>query len=208
MSHLTPGEVSYVTLDPRWNFMSHLTPGEVSYVTHDPRWSVISQVTPGEVLFHRWPGWSDMSQVTQYEVSCVTGYMSRVCVDHRWRVTCCRLEDVTDPELVRRQAKCDRSVCLYGYVRGTHFHNHSHVHIPGCGDFSVRDMSYLPDPCPLPDRENRRTLSEKERLIYSPMSGVGGIVYDKDAVYIELGGSHSHVTTPAQVTLLSLHLHR
>jgi hypothetical protein len=24
------------------------------------------------------------------------------------------------------------------------------------------------------------------------MSGVGGIVYDKDAVYIDLGGSHSH----------------
>ena len=24
-------------------------------------------------------------------------------------------------------------------------------------------------------------------MIYSPMSGVGGIVYDKDAVYIELG---------------------
>jgi ribosome biogenesis protein BMS1 len=29
-------------------------------------------------------------------------------------------------------------------------------------------------------------------LLYAPFSGVGGIVYDKDAVYIELGGSHSH----------------
>jgi ribosome biogenesis protein BMS1 len=28
--------------------------------------------------------------------------------------------------------------------------------------------------------------------VYAPFSGVGGIVYDKDAVYIELGGSHSH----------------
>ena len=27
----------------------------------------------------------------------------------------------------------------------------------------------------------------KHRMIYAPMSGVGGIVYDKDAVYIELG---------------------
>jgi ribosome biogenesis protein BMS1 len=27
------------------------------------------------------------------------------------------------------------------------------------------------------------------------MSGVGGIVYDKDAVYIDLGGSHSHKQT-------------
>lgn len=35
---------------------------------------------------------------------------------------------------------------------------------------------------------------EKEKLIYAPFSGVGGIVYDKDAVYVELGGSHSHGT--------------
>lgn len=56
----------------------------------------------------------------------------------------------------------------------------------------------LPDPCALPgDRSSktkqaRRVLNEKERLLYAPFSGVGGIVYDKDAVYIELGGSHSH----------------
>ena len=51
-------------------------------------------------------------------------------------------------------------------------------------------MSYLPDPCPLPEKEKKRSLNQKERLIYAPMSGVGGIVYDKDAVYIDLGGSH------------------
>ena len=54
-------------------------------------------------------------------------------------------------------------------------------------------MSILPDPCSLPDREGkRRRLNEKERNIYAPFSGVGGIVYDKDAVYIDTGGSHSH----------------
>lgn len=65
----------------------------------------------------------------------------------------------------------------------------------GCGDFTISDMHYLSDPCPTPDREKRRSLSEKERMIYAPMSGVGGIVYDKDAVYIDLGGSHSHKQT-------------
>ena len=51
----------------------------------------------------------------------------------------------------------------------------------------------LPDPCELPDaQKKRRSLNERERLIYAPMSGVGGIVYDKDAVYLDLGGSHSH----------------
>lgn len=62
----------------------------------------------------------------------------------------------------------------------------------GCGDFKIHDMSFLPDPCPLPEKEKRRALNEKEKLIYAPMSGVGGIIYDKDAVYIDLGGSHSH----------------
>lgn len=61
----------------------------------------------------------------------------------------------------------------------------------GCGDYSISDMQSLPDPCPMPDKEKKKTLHIKERLIYAPMSGVGGIIYDKDAVYIDLGGSHS-----------------
>ncbi len=43
----------------------------------------------------------------------------------------CRMEDVTDPENIRQNPKCDRNVCLYGYVRGTHFKPHSNIHIPG-----------------------------------------------------------------------------
>lgn len=61
----------------------------------------------------------------------------------------------------------------------------------GCGDYSISDMQSLPDPCPMPDKEKKKTLHIKERLIYAPMSGVGGVIYDKDAVYIDLGGSHS-----------------
>jgi len=34
-----------------------------------------------------------------------------------------------------------------------------------------------------------RSLNIKERMMYAPMSGVGGIVYDKDAVYIDVEGS-------------------
>jgi len=67
-----------------------------------------------------------------------------------------------------------------------------HFEFSGCGDLKIDDISHLPDPCPLPDKLKKRTLVEKERLIYAPFSGVGGIVYDKDAVYVELGGSHSH----------------
>uniref|UniRef100_A0A4W3HUP1 BMS1 ribosome biogenesis factor n=1 Tax=Callorhinchus milii TaxID=7868 RepID=A0A4W3HUP1_CALMI len=103
-----------------------------------------------------------------------------------------RMEDLTNPEEVRINQKCDRKVSLYGYLRGTYIRNNSQVHIPGVGDFSLRDVSFLLDPCPLPEQQKKRSLNEKERLIFAPMSGVGGVVYDKDAVYIDLGGSHMH----------------
>ncbi|XP_031620330.1 ribosome biogenesis protein BMS1 homolog isoform X2 [Contarinia nasturtii] len=103
-----------------------------------------------------------------------------------------RMEDVTNTEEIRLNAKCNREVILYGYVRGVPMTKENMVHIAGLGDMRVHEMSTLPDPCPLPTGEKKRNLMEKERLLYAPMSGVGGIVYDKDAVYIELQGSHSH----------------
>lgn len=60
----------------------------------------------------------------------------------------------------------------------------------GCGDFLVSDVSNLPDPCPLPDLSKRRSLNDLERKLYAPLSGVGGIVYDKDAVYIDMADNH------------------
>ncbi|XP_070608089.1 ribosome biogenesis protein BMS1 homolog [Erythrolamprus reginae] len=103
-----------------------------------------------------------------------------------------RMEDLTNPEAIRVNPKCDRKVSLYGYLRGSHLKNKSQIHIAGVGDFAVSDVSFLPDPCALPDHQKKRGLNEKEKLIYAPLSGVGGLVYDKDAVYIDLGGSHSH----------------
>lgn len=103
-----------------------------------------------------------------------------------------RMEDITSLESVRLNAKCDRNVVLYGYVRGIPLQKESTVHIAGFGDLKIDELQAIPDPCPLPNKEKKRNLLEKERLIYGPMSGVSGIVFDKDAVYIELQGSHSH----------------
>ncbi|KAM4703708.1 ribosome biogenesis protein BMS1 homolog [Rhinophrynus dorsalis] len=101
-----------------------------------------------------------------------------------------RMEDLTNPEDIRLDPKCDRKVSLYGYLRGAYLKNKGQVHIPGVGDFALSEVSFLPDPCPLPDQQKKRSLSEKEKLIYAPLSGVGGVVYDKDAVYIDLGAHH------------------
>ena len=41
------------------------------------------------------------------------------------------MEELTNPELIRQNAKCDRKVSLYGYVRGAHLQHNSRVHIIG-----------------------------------------------------------------------------
>ena len=50
----------------------------------------------------------------------------------------------------------------------------------------VQEADAMPDPCPLPSMVKKRGLNEKERLLYAPMSDVGGLLYDKDAVYIDV----------------------
>ena len=57
--------------------------------------------------------------------------------------------------------------------------------VVGCGDHTLEEISLLPDPCPLPNAEKKRSLNEKERLMYAPLSGVGGVVYDKVAIDTE-----------------------
>ncbi|KAG6844375.1 hypothetical protein H0H87_007367 [Tephrocybe sp. NHM501043] len=90
-----------------------------------------------------------------------------------------RIEDLTSRELVRTtEGKCDRTVTMYGYVRGTHLRTGAKVHIPGVGDLAVKTIEVLGDPCPLPgsdaEQEKRRKLSEKKKLVlHAPMSDVG-----------------------------------
>ncbi|XP_046509916.1 ribosome biogenesis protein BMS1 homolog isoform X2 [Equus quagga] len=119
-----------------------------------------------------------------------------------------RMEDLTNPEDIRTNIKCDRKVSLYGYLRGAHLKNRSQIHMPGVGDFAVSDVSFLPDPCALPEQQKKRCLNEKEKLVYAPLSGVGGVLYDKDAVYVDLGGSHgfqeSDETRPTHELVQSL----
>ncbi|KAH8824857.1 hypothetical protein DL96DRAFT_1611069 [Flagelloscypha sp. PMI_526] len=104
-----------------------------------------------------------------------------------------RMEDLTPREEVRLSGgKCDRTVTVYGYVRGTNLRHGTKVHIPGVGDLDIDSLEALKDPCPMPDgdEEKRRRLSEKRKLlVHAPMSDIGGMMYDKDAVYINVPGS-------------------
>ncbi|TYJ15940.1 hypothetical protein E1A91_A10G216600v1 [Gossypium mustelinum] len=97
-----------------------------------------------------------------------------------------RFEDVTPPERVQMNSKCDRNVTLYGYLRGCNLKKGTKVHIAGVGDFSLAGVTGLSDPCPLPSAAKKKGLRDKEKLFYAPMSGLGDLLYDKDAVYINI----------------------
>ncbi|KAJ4364651.1 Glycoside hydrolase 2 (Mannanase, beta-galactosidase) [Neocucurbitaria cava] len=108
-----------------------------------------------------------------------------------------RFLDITPPTDIEQNPKCDRSIALYGYLRGTNFPaGGSRVHIPGVGDLTVTSTEALPDPCPTPfaekqiekigGKKKRTRLGEKQKILYAPMSDVGGVLVDKDAVYIDV----------------------
>ncbi|KAI5793212.1 hypothetical protein EDC01DRAFT_722167 [Geopyxis carbonaria] len=103
-----------------------------------------------------------------------------------------RMVDLTDPVKMEEEPTCDRTVALYGYARGLNFPAEGgRVHIPGVGDLTVSSVEALPDPCPTPYRtqaegKGRKRLGEKQKLLYAPMSDVGGVLVDKDAVYINV----------------------
>lgn len=54
------------------------------------------------------------------------------------------------------------------------------------GDFPLSGITALADPCPLPSAAKKKGLRDKEKLFYAPMSGLGDLLYDKDAVYINI----------------------
>jgi len=106
-----------------------------------------------------------------------------------------RLEDLTPAEAIESSPVCDRTVCFYGYLRGIPLkavEGSLQIHIPGAGDFPIASLSALPDPCPLPESDRKqKSLNDRQRLIYAPMADLAGIVYDQDAVYIDMPNRNS-----------------
>lgn len=112
-----------------------------------------------------------------------------------------RVSDLTHPAAIENNPKIDRKVAIYGYLHGTPLpYANARVHIPGVGDLTAKEVERLPDPCPTPyaikqedaaadgtGPKRRRRLDEKMKTIYAPMSDVGGVLMDKDAVYIDVG---------------------
>lgn len=137
-----------------------------------------------------------------------------------------RVTDLTHPQTVAENPKCDRKVAIYGYLHGTSLSaSKAHIHIAGVGDHYVHSVEKLPDPCPTPHfeqkleelererakaaaeageeiaqprRRRRKRLEDKQKIIYAPMSDVGGVLVDRDAVYIDVGDKQSFVAGEEQ----------
>ncbi|KKF93537.1 Ribosome biogenesis protein bms1 [Ceratocystis platani] len=103
--------------------------------------------------------------------------------------------DITHPTKIEADAKCDRSIVLSGYLRGTNFAaSGQRVHIPGLGDYSIANIEVLPDPCPTPamdkameqatGKRGKRRLDEKDKKIHAPMSDRSGLKIEGDAIWI------------------------
>ncbi|KAH3757956.1 ribosome biogenesis protein BMS1 [Pelomyxa schiedti] len=96
-----------------------------------------------------------------------------------------RVEDVTNPVIVKSNPLANRTVSMFGYVHGTNLKMAQKVHVAGVGDFTPIEVQQLPDPCPFPTlQQARRKLNSKQRLIHAPMASMGQMKYDQDAVYI------------------------
>ena len=65
-----------------------------------------------------------------------------------------RMEELTPRELVKSNPKMDRTITVYGYLRGTYLRDKQPIHIPGVGDLVIQSIERLADPCPLPTQES------------------------------------------------------
>ena len=106
-----------------------------------------------------------------------------------------RYEDITDPAIVSENPAADRTLSMYGYLRGTNLKSDMKVHIVGCGDYFMNNVTLMPDPAPLPEsdpekKKVRRSLKDKEVVLYAPFSNVGNVLYDSDAMYIQMRELH------------------
>ena len=54
------------------------------------------------------------------------------------RMASCAVQDITPPERIEEDPKCDREVTVYGYLRGANLKPGTQAHLAGVGDMTVR----------------------------------------------------------------------
>ena len=102
------------------------------------------------------------------------------------------------------------TVSFYGYIRGTYLDKHNRVHVNGLGDYDIKSIQKVEDPCPIELRKSAkqraleheqekklgvktkramRTLKDRDKVLYAPFSNVGALNFDKSTGYITIPDS-------------------
>lgn len=50
------------------------------------------------------------------------------------------------------------TVSFFGYVRGTYLDKHQRIHVNGLGDYDIKSIQRVDDPCPI---EVKKTVKQK-----------------------------------------------
>jgi ribosome biogenesis protein BMS1 len=128
----------------------------------------------------------------------VAKYRPLIWRNHHPYILADRFEDVTPTATLQADPLSDRHIAFYGYVRGTYMRQGQPAHIPGLGDVHLDSIARLDDPCPLVGKGRKRGLGDKDRLLYAPMTDVGGIVVERDATYVDIPDAHVVLTQGAE----------
>ena len=96
------------------------------------------------------------------------------------------------------------TVSFFGYVRGTYLDKHQRIHVNGLGDYEIKSIQKVEDPCPIElkktvkqkqEEHNNtsgkkkgggRTLKDKERVLYAPFCNIGAMNFEKTTGYITI----------------------
>lgn len=101
----------------------------------------------------------------------------------RFDVTFLANKSTSDPEE-------DVMVSFFGYVRGNNFSKNANLHLNGLGDYSIDYITKVEDPCPIETIEikgkKKRTLKQKEKVLYAPYCNFNNLEYDRNAGYITI----------------------
>lgn len=107
-------------------------------------------------------------------------------------------------------------VAFFGYIRGCSYRINNSVHITGLGDYEIKEMKVMEDPCPplnknikddddkdageegeentaagpVKKAKKKRSLKQNERLIYAPQSNLGFLNYEQTSGYITIPDKH------------------
>lgn len=120
-----------------------------------------------------------------------------------------RFENTTDGQL---KDDDNVKVAFFGYIRGCSYRLNNTVHITGLGDYEIKGMEVIDDPCPVMNkafadddkdvddegnptgpqrrRSKKRNLKQNERVIYAPQSNLGFLNYEQTSGYITIPDKH------------------